>query len=153
MGSIPASVGTVESEGWQMKQCWILYEKKEKKSPPKNILKKSFSEGYQFVLYWQSKSPDYLMWLIWSGREEEVSNNWASCWCRSGSNFPFWCRSKSASNTKFYTCWKKIRIIITYSQQCLFYLYRQFYIVSVFCSVADLWNFGTDPDPRIHTFD
>jgi len=35
LGSIPASVGTVESEGRQMKQCCILYGKKEKKSPPK----------------------------------------------------------------------------------------------------------------------
>jgi hypothetical protein len=39
--SIPASVGTVESEGRQMKQCWTLYGKKEKKSP-KKILKKIF---------------------------------------------------------------------------------------------------------------
>ncbi len=36
LGSIPASVGTVESEGRPMKQCWIKYEKK-KKIPPKNI--------------------------------------------------------------------------------------------------------------------
>ncbi len=41
LGSIPASVGTVESEGRQMKQCWILYEQKDKKSPPKKILKKN----------------------------------------------------------------------------------------------------------------
>ncbi len=27
LGSIPASVGTVESEGRQMKQCWIQYKK------------------------------------------------------------------------------------------------------------------------------
>ncbi len=41
LGSIPASVGTVESEGRQMKQCWILYEQKRKKSPPpKKIFKK-----------------------------------------------------------------------------------------------------------------
>ncbi len=31
LGSIPASVGTVESEGRQMKQCWIKYEKYEMK--------------------------------------------------------------------------------------------------------------------------
>ncbi len=37
LGSIPASVGTVESEGRQMKQCWILYEQKEKNPPQKNI--------------------------------------------------------------------------------------------------------------------
>ncbi len=35
LGSIPASVGTVESEGRQMKQCWILYEQKEKNPPKK----------------------------------------------------------------------------------------------------------------------
>jgi hypothetical protein len=34
LGSIPASTDTVESEGRQMKQCWIQYiEKKSKKSP------------------------------------------------------------------------------------------------------------------------
>ncbi len=38
LGSIPASVGTVESKGRQMKQCWIRYEQKKKeKNPPKNI--------------------------------------------------------------------------------------------------------------------
>jgi hypothetical protein len=41
LGSIPASVGTVESEGRQMKQCWILYEQKEKNSPKKILKKKS----------------------------------------------------------------------------------------------------------------
>ncbi len=40
LGSIPASVGKVESEGRQMKQCWIVYEQKEKKIPPKKIKKK-----------------------------------------------------------------------------------------------------------------
>ncbi len=40
LGSIPASVGTVESEGRQMKQCWILYGKKREKIPQKNIKKK-----------------------------------------------------------------------------------------------------------------
>ncbi len=35
----------------------------------------------------------------------------------------------------------------------MFYLYRQFHIVSVFCSFEDPWNFGMDPDPRIHTAD
>jgi hypothetical protein len=30
----------VESEGRQMKQCWILYEQKEKKSPQKIFKKK-----------------------------------------------------------------------------------------------------------------
>jgi hypothetical protein len=39
LGSMPASVGTVESEGRQMKQCWILYEQKKKKIP-KIIIKK-----------------------------------------------------------------------------------------------------------------
>ncbi len=39
LGSIPASVGTVESEGRQMKQCCILYEQKEK-NPPKKYFKK-----------------------------------------------------------------------------------------------------------------
>ncbi len=33
LGSILASVGTVESEGRRMKQCWILYEQKEKNPP------------------------------------------------------------------------------------------------------------------------
>jgi hypothetical protein len=28
LGSIPASSGSVESEGWQMKQCWITYVKR-----------------------------------------------------------------------------------------------------------------------------
>ncbi len=32
-GSIPASSDTVESEGWQMKQCWTEY-KKIQKNPP-----------------------------------------------------------------------------------------------------------------------
>jgi hypothetical protein len=36
LGSIPASSGTVESEGRQIKQCWISYIKKIKKSPCKN---------------------------------------------------------------------------------------------------------------------
>jgi hypothetical protein len=35
MGSIPASSDTVESEGWQMKQCWIKYLEKEKEIPKK----------------------------------------------------------------------------------------------------------------------
>ncbi len=39
LGSIPASVGKVESEGRQMKQCWILYKQKEK-NPPKKYVKK-----------------------------------------------------------------------------------------------------------------
>ncbi len=39
LGSIPASVGTVESEGRQMKQCWIQYEKKFHQK----IFKKKFS--------------------------------------------------------------------------------------------------------------
>jgi hypothetical protein len=43
-GSIPASVGTVESEGRQMKQCWIKYEKN-KKSPKKIFKKKIFGSG------------------------------------------------------------------------------------------------------------
>ncbi len=30
----------------------------------------------------------------------------ASFWCRSGSDFPFWCQSRYGSYTKFYTCWK-----------------------------------------------
>ena len=34
LGSIPASSNTVESEGRQMKQGWIAYIKKEKKSDP-----------------------------------------------------------------------------------------------------------------------
>ncbi len=46
LGSIPASSDTVESEGRQMKQCWITYtERKTKKFPP-------------------SKSVDYL-WMRW----------------------------------------------------------------------------------------
>ncbi len=36
LGTIPAFVGTVESEGQQMKQCWIEYEKKS----PKKYLKR-----------------------------------------------------------------------------------------------------------------
>ncbi len=39
-GSIPASVDTVDSEGRQMKQCWIQYEKKIKKSLQKIFEKK-----------------------------------------------------------------------------------------------------------------
>jgi hypothetical protein len=42
MGTIPASVGTVESEGRQMKQCSIKYEKN-KKSPKKIFKKKVIS--------------------------------------------------------------------------------------------------------------
>ncbi len=38
--SIPAFVGTVESEGRQMKQCWIQYEKK---IPPKIFKKINFT--------------------------------------------------------------------------------------------------------------
>ncbi len=41
LGSIPASVGTVESEGRQMKQCWILYEQKEKNHPQKIYIYKN----------------------------------------------------------------------------------------------------------------
>jgi hypothetical protein len=38
LGSIPAMVGTEESEGQQMKQCRIQYEKKTK-NPPKKYKK------------------------------------------------------------------------------------------------------------------
>ncbi len=34
LGSIPASSDTVESEGRQMKQCWILYIEKIQRNPP-----------------------------------------------------------------------------------------------------------------------
>ncbi len=39
LSSIPASSDTVESEGRQLKQCWMPYIKKKKiqKSPPKKI--------------------------------------------------------------------------------------------------------------------
>ncbi len=37
LGSIPASSDTVETEGRQMKQCWISYIKKIQKSPLKKI--------------------------------------------------------------------------------------------------------------------
>ncbi len=45
LGSIPASSDTVESEGWQMKQCWITYIKiKNPKNPPfRNCKKYNFS--------------------------------------------------------------------------------------------------------------
>ncbi len=36
LGSIPASSDTVESEGRQMKQCWIKYIKNKKNPPVKN---------------------------------------------------------------------------------------------------------------------
>ena len=42
--SIPASVGTVESEGRQMKQCWILYDQKEKNPPKKYYI--NISRGH-----------------------------------------------------------------------------------------------------------
>jgi len=52
LGSIPASVGTVESEGRQMKQCWILYEQKKKKNSPKKYLKKKKSiSSYSPLMY------------------------------------------------------------------------------------------------------
>ncbi len=35
LGSLPASSDTVESEGWQMKQCWIKYLKIQKNLPVK----------------------------------------------------------------------------------------------------------------------
>ncbi len=39
LGSIPASSDTVESEGRQMKQCWISYIKRKiQKNPPSNYL-------------------------------------------------------------------------------------------------------------------
>ncbi len=44
LGSIPASVGTVEFEGRQMKQCYILYGKK-RKNPLKKYLKKNIHTG------------------------------------------------------------------------------------------------------------
>ncbi len=37
LGSIPASSVTVESEGRQMKQCWIQYKEKNLKNPPVNF--------------------------------------------------------------------------------------------------------------------
>ncbi len=44
MGSIPASIDTVESEGRQMKQCLIQYieEKKSKKYPLFSLAKAAF---------------------------------------------------------------------------------------------------------------
>ncbi len=36
LGSIPASSETVESEGRQMKQCWIIHRKKKNPKNPKN---------------------------------------------------------------------------------------------------------------------
>jgi hypothetical protein len=50
LGLIPASVGTVESEGRQMKQCWIQYVKKIK-NPPKNIFKKKIILGLNKSIY------------------------------------------------------------------------------------------------------
>ncbi len=44
LGSIPASVGTVESEGRQMKQCCIQYEKKTfAKAPLHSIITEQLS--------------------------------------------------------------------------------------------------------------
>ncbi len=49
LGSIPASSDTVESEGRQMKQCWISYIKKEK-----NLKKFPSKECYfQYFQYFQ----------------------------------------------------------------------------------------------------
>ncbi len=40
MGSIPASPDTVESEGQQMKQCWVTYiKRKNKKNPPLGVIR------------------------------------------------------------------------------------------------------------------
>ncbi len=46
LGSIPAFVGTVESEGRQLKQCWIQYEKNIKKSPPQKKKKNPYQNKF-----------------------------------------------------------------------------------------------------------
>jgi hypothetical protein len=44
LGSIPASSDTVESEGWQMKQCCTQYEEKNiLESPPAEMWQKLFA--------------------------------------------------------------------------------------------------------------
>ncbi len=72
LGSIPASVGTVESEGRQMKQFWILYDKKEK-IPQKNIKKKSrnrnsyafFGTIYRSMVVFSEKQPETLLLFLY----------------------------------------------------------------------------------------
>jgi hypothetical protein len=51
LGSIPASIGTVESEGRQMKQCWIKYE------TPNKICFKKICSDYTEICSWGLQGP------------------------------------------------------------------------------------------------
>ncbi len=53
MHQLQRSDGTVESEGRQMKQCWIYYKKK--KNPPKKYLKKEKDHTHQSWLQTQER--------------------------------------------------------------------------------------------------
>jgi hypothetical protein len=51
LGSILASSDTVESEGLQLKQCWIQYWKKATKNPPfKGVVKRNLE--YRYTLHY-----------------------------------------------------------------------------------------------------
>jgi hypothetical protein len=71
----------------------------------------------------------------------------ASYWCRSGSNFPFRCRTRyrSGSYPNFYTCWMKIkRFLLNFFpfSAGLHVLSFSFSIVGVICKGWIVyWNF------------
>jgi hypothetical protein len=69
LGSIPASVGTVDLEGWQMKQCWIYCNtEKNEKSPKKIFIKKIYLQvDSRRVGRWPStrRSPAARSWGAW----------------------------------------------------------------------------------------
>ncbi len=64
-GSIPASSDTVESEGRQMKQCWITYIKEKTKSPFQKIVGSIINvNSYPFLLP-PSLAPAVRYWAPW----------------------------------------------------------------------------------------
>ncbi len=68
--SIPASSDTMESEGRQMKQCWIKYRKKNK-NPPQKKRKKECIQGTTLIQL--KESSILLFWSTFSSVQQALS--------------------------------------------------------------------------------
>ncbi len=74
LGSIPASSDTVESEGQQLKQCWITYIKKPFSDFQKNVFPFTYTKSY-----W-SRVCGWDLAVLWIRSVESERRQLKQCW-------------------------------------------------------------------------